>query len=64
MNRRKAIMTAAAALAFGIALAAQPSKLQADWGSAEAAQRTHWMPGTDSPMSAYEASATTLAPPR
>lgn len=63
LRRRKMILTAAAAFAFGIAFAAQPTAPREEWSRADSAQRAHWVPGTDSPMSAYESRMTTLAPP-
>jgi len=42
----------AAVFAIGAAFAAQPTSLQADWGQA-AVQRSPWIPGSASPMSAH-----------
>lgn len=64
MHRRKVIVTAAAVFAIGIAFAAQPTSVRADWGQGVTQQRTPWIPGTDRPMSAQESSMSVLAPPR
>ena len=63
MYRRKVIIAATAMFAFGIAFAAQPTSLRADWGEAALRPGTPWMPGSNKPMSAYEPGLLELAPP-
>jgi hypothetical protein len=64
MYRRKVAMAAAAVFAIGVAFAAQPTSLQADWGKGAPRQGTLWVPGTNTLMSAHEASSSALTPPR
>jgi hypothetical protein len=63
MNRRSVTVAAAAAFAFCAAFAAQPTSLRADWGLERVEQRSPWIPGSASPMSAHEPYEL-LAPPR
>ena len=63
MHRRRITVAVAAVFAIGAAFAAQPTSLQADWGQA-AVQRSPWIPGSVSPMSAHEPYESLLAPPR
>jgi hypothetical protein len=63
MYRRKVIVTAAAIFAIGVAFAAQPTSLHADWAEATIRQGTPWVPGSDKPMSAYEPGVWVVAPP-
>jgi hypothetical protein len=64
MYRRKVLLTAAAAFAIGVAFAAQPNAHGPDWRDAVSRQRTPWVPGASSPMSAHEPSVSALSPPR
>lgn len=64
MYRRKVMLTAAAVFAIGVAFAAQPTSLRADWGARDAHLGSPWVPGTNSLMSAYESNIAVLAPPR
>jgi hypothetical protein len=64
MYRRKVLMTAVAVFAIGVALAAQPTSPRADWGEGVPQQRSHWVPGTNTLMSAYDPSLSVLTPPR
>ena len=64
MHRRKVMVTAAAVFAIGVAFAAQPTSHQADRGDSGLAQRTPWVPGTNTLMSAYESDIPALAAPR
>jgi hypothetical protein len=64
MYRRKVMMTAAAVFAIGIAFAAQPTSLRADRSEAAPRQRSAWVPGTNSLMSAHESNFSDLTPPR
>ena len=48
MYRRKVIMTAAAVFAIGVAFAAQPTSLRADWGGP--ALRASDRPGFPAPI--------------
>jgi len=64
MYRRKVLMTAVAVFAIGVALAAQPTSTRADWGEGVPQQRSHWVPGTNTLMSAYDSSLSVLTPPR
>jgi hypothetical protein len=64
MYRRKVTVAAAAVFAIGIALAAQPTSLRADWGEGGSPQVSPWVPGTNTLMSAHEPNLSVLAPPR
>jgi len=64
MHRRKVIMAAAAVFAIGVAFAAQPTSLRADWGEIGPRQRSLWIPGTNELMSAHEQTASVLNPPQ
>jgi hypothetical protein len=64
MYRRKVMLTAAAVFAIGVAFAAQPTSLRADWGERGPRTRSLWVPGTNTLMSAGEPSVLVLAPPR
>jgi hypothetical protein len=64
MYRRKVMVTAAAVFAFGVAFAAQPTSFRADWGEGAPRQRSSWVPGTNTLMSAHEPSISFPAPPR
>jgi hypothetical protein len=63
MYRRKVLLTTAAVFAIGVAFAAQP-KPGADSRDSVSRQRTPWVPGASSPMSAHEPSVPALSPPR
>ncbi len=64
MYRRKVMLTAAAVFAIGVAFAAQPTSLRADWAQGGARQGSPWVPGANMLMSAHEPSLTALTPPR
>ncbi len=64
MYRRKVLLMAAAVFAFGVAFAAQPTSLRADWGQTVLRPGSSWVPGTNTLMSAYEPSLSVLTPPR
>jgi hypothetical protein len=64
MYRRKVMVTAAAVFAFGVAFAAQPTSLRADWGEGGPRQGSSWVPGTNTLMSAHEPSISVPAPAR
>jgi hypothetical protein len=64
MYRRKVILTAAAAFAIGVAFAAQPTSLRNDRQGEAAREREPWVPGANMLMSAHDAIALPLAPPR
>jgi hypothetical protein len=64
MYRRKVMVAAGAVFAFGVAFAAQPTSLRADWGEGVPRQPSPWVPGTNSLMSAHEPSLSVLTPPR
>jgi hypothetical protein len=64
MCRRKVMVTAAAMFAFGVAFAAQPTSLRADWGEGEPRRSTPWVPGSNMLMSAHEPSLLALTPPQ
>jgi hypothetical protein len=64
MYRRNVLMTAAAVFAIGVAFAAQPITRVAGWEEGDSRQRTPWVPGANSPMSAHESSVSALTPPR
>jgi hypothetical protein len=64
MDRRKVIITTAAAFAIGVAFAAQPTSVKADRQSADTPVRDPWVPGTNMVMSAHEATDASLIPPR
>ena len=63
MYRRKAV-AAAAVFAIGVAFAAQPTSLRADWGERAPSQASPWVPGTNTLMSAHEPIISVLTPPR
>jgi hypothetical protein len=50
--------------AFGVAFAAQPTSLRADWGQEVLRPGSSWVPGTNTLMSAYEPRLSVLTPPR
>jgi hypothetical protein len=64
MYRRKVLVTATAVFAIGVAFAAQPTSLRADWGEGIPRQRSPWVPGTNALMSAHEQIASVPMPPR
>ena len=64
MHRRKVTVAATAVFAIGIAFAAQPTSLRADWGESAPNQRSLWIPGTNAVISAHEPMASVLPPPR
>ena len=64
MCRRKVMVAAAAVFAIGVAFAAQPTSLRADWGEDAQRQKASWVPGANKLMSAYEPSLSVLKPPR
>jgi hypothetical protein len=64
MYRRKVMVTATAVFAIGVAFAAQPTSLRADWDKNVPIQESLWVPGTNTLMSAGEMSSSVLAPPR
>ena len=65
MYRRKVVMAAAAVFAIGVAFAAQPTSLRADWGErAPTSQGSLWVPGSNTLMSAHEPIVSVLPPPR
>jgi hypothetical protein len=64
MYRRKVIVTTAAVFAIGVAFAAQPTSEGHDSHCEVVGPGTPWIPGTDMLMSAHEAHAVPLAPPR
>ena len=63
MYRRKVMMTAAAVFAIGVAFAAQPTSLRADWDEGVPFQRSLWVPGTNALMSAHEQTTGVITPP-
>jgi hypothetical protein len=64
MHHRRVTVAAAAIFAVCAAFAAQPTSLRADWGQGRVQQRSPWVPGSASPMSAHEPFESMLAPPR
>jgi hypothetical protein len=64
MYRRKVTVAAAALFAIGVAFAAQPTSLRADWGEGVPRQGSLWVPGTNTLMSAHEPNISVLTPPR
>jgi hypothetical protein len=64
MHRRKVTVAAAAVFAIGVAFAAQPTSLRADWSKGAPRQGSLWVPGTNTLMSAHEPSVSVLTPPR
>jgi hypothetical protein len=64
VHRRRVTVGAAAAFAICAAFAAQPTSLRADWGEQRAQLRSLWVPGSASPMSAYDPDRLLLTPPR
>jgi len=53
---------AVAVFAFGIALAAKPTSLRADWGARKLPEASYWAPGSTQPMSAFEPGFSVAAP--
>jgi hypothetical protein len=64
MYRRKVTVAAVALFAIGVAFAAQPTSLRADWGQRMPKQGMPWVPGTNALMPADEPIAPVLSPPR
>ena len=64
MHRRKVTVAAAAVFAIGVAFAAQPTSLRADWVKSAPGQGSLWVPGTNTLMSAHEPIVSVLTPPR
>lgn len=64
MHRRKAIMTAAAVFAIGVAFAAEPTSERGVSSNEDVLQRGLWVPGTNMLMSKQEWNVAPLAPPR
>jgi hypothetical protein len=64
MYRRKVTVAAVAVFAFGVAFAAQPTSLRADWSEGASRTGALWVPGTNTLMSAREPNVSILAPPR
>ena len=64
MHRRKVTAAAAAVFAIGVAFAAQPISLRADWGEGAPREGSPWVPGTNTLMSAHEPTVSVLIPPR
>jgi hypothetical protein len=64
MYRRKVMVATAAVFAIGVAFAAQPTSLRADWGEGASRPVSPWVPGTNTLMSTYEMEIPVLAPPR
>jgi hypothetical protein len=63
MHRRKVTVVVVAVFAIGVAFAAQPTSLRADWGNGRPQQGSPWVPGSYTLMSAHEPSLSVLAPP-
>jgi hypothetical protein len=64
MYRRNVMVTAAAVFAIGVAFAAQPTSLRADWDEHVPDRGSPWVPGTNALMSADEPSLSGPKPPR
>ena len=64
MYRRKVMVATAAVFAIGVAFAAQPTSLHADGIEEVVQQRSPWVPGTNTLMSAHEPHDLILLPPR
>lgn len=64
VHRRRVTVGAVAAVAICAAFAAQPTSLRADWGKLGTQQHSLWVPGSASPMSAYDSGRLLLLPPR
>jgi hypothetical protein len=64
MRHRKLMLILGAALAFGMALASQPTARKADLAVGAGPRIQRWVPGTDIPMSVFEARDSTFAAPR
>lgn len=62
-HRRRVLLISAAALAVGFAFAAQSTDHREETNRMAARERP-WVPGTSTPMSAYESRMGTLAPPQ
>ena len=64
MYRRKVMGATAAVFAIGVAFAAQPTSFHADGNEEVVQQRSPWVPGTNTLMSAHEPGELLLMPPR
>jgi hypothetical protein len=64
MNRRNMLITATAALAIGVAVAAQSTSTRADRHPRDAQLLDPWVPGANMVMSAHEANVEPPEPPR
>ncbi|MBS0399015.1 MAG: hypothetical protein JSR95_10090 [Proteobacteria bacterium] len=64
MPRRRLILTGAAILVFGGALAATRTAVDAVHGQERGAHASQWRPGGEIAMSAYEMGAQAVHPPR
>jgi hypothetical protein len=65
MKRRREMLAAAAAVVIAAAFAAQPTSVNdGHRQGGEAPQREPWVPGANALMSAHEATALVVAPPR
>jgi hypothetical protein len=62
MDRRRVIITAAAAFAIGVAFAAQPTSPLADRSSGGIVGFDAWLPGINMVMSAREPNVAALPP--
>jgi hypothetical protein len=64
VHSRSVTVGAAAAFAICAAFAAQPTSLRADWGGQRTQLHSLWVPGSATPMSAYDPDRLVLMPPR
>jgi hypothetical protein len=64
IRRRKMLLITATAFVVGFALAAQTTDSRDEDASRKNPLSVSWVPGTSSPMSAFESHPATLAPPQ
>jgi hypothetical protein len=63
MQRRKVMVTAAAAFAIGVAFAGQPDPQRVDWSQDTAPPGSFWVPGANMLMAAHDSGLSEVAPP-
>ncbi len=60
-HRRRILLAVSAVIALGMALVAQPTAFRERTTDASVANRAHWVPGSDLPMSGFDRNVS-LAP--
>jgi hypothetical protein len=62
-HRRRILLALCGVIGLGMALVAQPTEFHERVAGTGAANDTHWVPGTDIPMSGFERSVTPATVP-